>query len=207
MKPGEIKTEPKSESFDESDKSGATAGQQSTSQTASNNTTTTTFIDTISNSEGNEILVLVPASNANGLTTANITTEYTTKENNTRKLNDTLNFSRDNNQTRNIVTEQIVWIPKIEAQSSSAQQQQQQQQQNLHSLQVSSGNADCQPPPLYSRIMQLNYSQVEKNINVLSQNCCTNFFYPLSCILRKFPRLHQNRRNEFRIFFLFLLEL
>lgn len=149
MKPGEIKTEPKTEPFDESDK--AAQQQQSTSQTASN----TTFIDTISNSEGNEILVLVPASsnNANGLTN----TEYTKDTNDiTRNLERKPNDSHSNNSNRNIVTEQILWIPKIEAQTREDFGQQQQQQQ-----QVTAGNVACQPPPLYSRIMQLNYPQVD----------------------------------------------
>lgn len=150
MKPGEIKTEPKTEPFDESDK--AAQQQQSTSQTASN----TTFIDTISNSEGNEILVLVPASsnNANGLTN----TEYTKDTNDiTRNLERKPNDSHSNNSNRNIVTEQILWIPKIEAQTREDFGQQQQQQQQ----QVTAGNVACQPPPLYSRIMQLNYPQVD----------------------------------------------
>lgn len=133
MKPGDIKTEPKTEPFDESDKVGAgQQQQQSTSQAASN----TSFIDTISNSEGNEILVLVPATNANGLTTANITTEYTKDTNDmTRKLNDSHAQNHNvNNSNRNIVTEQIVWIPKIEAQSRDAQDYGQQQQQHPVSL-------------------------------------------------------------------------
>lgn len=107
------------------------------------------FVDTNGNSEGNEILVLVPALNSNGLTTANITTaDFRENVRNTeRKINnqEPTNFNRENN--RNIVTEQIVWIPKIEAQDQQAPT-------------PLNGNATCQPPPLYSRIKQLNYSQV-----------------------------------------------
>lgn len=152
LKAGEIKTEPKTEPFDENDK----AAQQQQQQQQSTSNTSTSFIDTISNSEGNEsILVLVPASNANGLTTTNITTEYTKETNEiTRNLERKTNDSLSSNNNRNIVTEQILWIPKIEAQTREDYGQQQQQQQ-----QVTTGNG--QPPPLYSRIMQLNYSQVE----------------------------------------------
>lgn len=164
MRQAEVKTEPKPEPFDENEKgavaaTAASAPQQQTSQNSlqtqvatSQATSNANFVDTNSNNEGNEILVLVPALNANGLTTANITTEYRENGRNLERKtsNDLQNFTRDNNN-RNIVTEQIVWIPKIEAQS---------QQDGQHQATTSIGNV-CQPPPLYSRIKQLNYSQVE----------------------------------------------
>ncbi|XP_031636926.1 transcription factor Sp4-like isoform X2 [Contarinia nasturtii] len=163
MRQAETKSEPKTEPFDESDKvggggSGVNGGGQqqqstqstqnqlqsqvATSQAASN----ASFVDTTGNSEGNEILVLVPA---NGLTTANITTEYRENGRNLERktANDLQNYNRDTNRN-SIVTEQIVWIPKIEAQSQDGQ----------HQATTSVSNM-CQPPPLYSRIKQLNYSQ------------------------------------------------
>lgn len=158
MRQAEAKAEPKTEPFEEGDKV-ATAQQQSTQNQLQSPVATSqansSFVDTNGNSEGNEILVLVPALNANGLTTANITTEYRENGRNLdRKTNELqTNYTRDNN-TRNIVTEQIVWIPKIEAQS----------QQDGHQATTSAGNTVCQPPPLYSRIKQLNYSQVETNV-------------------------------------------
>lgn len=159
MRQAEVKTEPKPEPFDENEK-GAAAAQQQTSQNSLQTQVATSqapsnasFVDTNANNEGNEILVLVPALNANGLTTANITAEYRENGRNLERKttnNDLQNYIRDNNN-RNIVTEQIVWIPKIEAQS---------QQDGQHQATTSIGNV-CQPPPLYSRIKQLNYSQVE----------------------------------------------
>lgn len=189
MRQAESKVEPKTEPFDEGDKvanggnnNGSGGQQQSTqnqlqSQVATSQApTNASFVDTNGNSEGNEILVLVPALNANGLTTANITTEYrTVNDSNGRNLlerkaatttnastpNDLQNYTVttrsnsnanvvDNTINRNsIVTEQIVWIPKIE----------QQQEHGQHQATTSVGNV-CQPP-LYSRIKQLNYSQVE----------------------------------------------
>lgn len=166
MRQAETKSEPKAEPFDESDKvagagSGVNSGGQqqqstqnqlqsqvATSQAASN----ASFVDSNGNSEGNEILVLVPALNANGLTTANITTEYRENGRNLERktANELQNYNRDTNRN-SIVTEQIVWIPKIEAQS---------QQDGQHQATTSVSNM-CQPPPLYSRIKQLNYSQVE----------------------------------------------
>lgn len=191
MRQAESKVEPKTEPFDDGDKvanggnngnSGGGGGQQQSTQNqlqsqvaTSQAPTNASFVDTNGNSEGNEILVLVPALNANGLTTANITTEYrTVNDSNGRNLlerkaatttnasttNDLQNYTVttrsnsnanvvDNTINRNsIVTEQIVWIPKIE----------QQQEHGQHQA-TTVGNV-CQPP-LYSRIKQLNYSQVE----------------------------------------------
>lgn len=152
----EVKTEPKNEPFQEGDKEATAQQQQTTAQNPLQSPVATSqanssFVDTNGNSEGNEILVLVPALNANGLTTANITTEYRENGRNLdRKTNELqTNFNRDNNN-RNIVTEQIVWIPKIEAQS----------QQDGHQATTSGGNT------LYSRIKQLNYSQVETMFSV-----------------------------------------
>lgn len=166
MRQAETKAEPKTESFDESEKvSGSTQQQQQSNQlqstVATTQATNASFVETNGNSEGNEILVLVPAlnANANGLTTANITTtEY--RENGQRNLerkstNDLQNYTRDNtNNTRNsIVTEQIVWIPKIDVQQS---------EHNQHQSTSSVGSVSMSAvPPLYSRIKQLNYSQVE----------------------------------------------
>lgn len=196
MKPGDIKTEPKTEPFDDGDKAAQQQQQQSTSQTASN---TTTFIDTISNSEGNEILVLVPASSNNGLTN----TEYTKDTNDiTRNLERKANDSHSNHSNRNIVTEQILWIPKIEAQTREDFGQHQQQQQQH---QVTTGNVGCQPPPLYSRIMQLNYPQVD---NVFRHHKQISFFF-FSLLFQNFSIFHHirifaNPRSKF-VFFLFEL--
>lgn len=155
MRQAENKTEPKTESFDDGDKMAdnqqQTLQNQLQSQVATSQATSNvSFVDANGNSEGNEILVLVPALNANGLTTANITTEYRENRRNLeRKTNDLQNYNHNNRNS--IVTEQIVWIPKIEAQS---------QQDGQHQATTSLSNV-CQPPPLYSRIKQLNYSQVE----------------------------------------------
>lgn len=193
MRQAESKVEPKTEPFDEGDKvsngnngggvgnsGGGGGGQQQSTQNqlqsqvaTSQATSNASFVDTNGNSEGNEILVLVPALNANGLTTANITTDYrnengrnlierqkttmtttmtTTTSTISNDLQQTNYLTRSDNNNRNsIVTEQIVWIPKIEQQHEHGQ----------HQATTSIGNVVCQPPPLYTRIKQLNYSQVE----------------------------------------------